>query len=167
MADRAIPVPSGTVHLSALGLNRYAAHFLRAEASSSPEEGFSPVPYYLCCHSIELSLKAFLLASSDTTNIEHLDELKKELKHGLGHDLEAAFRRAESQGIRNVVQLPNDVGSLLRTATEYYKTKGFEYFSVVDAVSGYRDLPSLDELRELASVLVEQVDPICWEASKR
>ena len=156
MADRVISVPSATAHISPLGFNRFAAHFLRAEASLNPERGFSPVPYYLCCRAIELSLKAFLLASGDT---------KEELKLELGHDLEAAFQRAESQGIRNLVQLSEDAGSLLRTATEYYKTKGFEYFSVVDAVSGYRDLPNLDELRGLASVLVEQIEPICWEAS--
>ena len=61
MADRIVSVPPALVHLSPLGFNRYAAHFLHAEASLSPEQGFSPVPYYLCCRSIELSLKAFLL----------------------------------------------------------------------------------------------------------
>jgi len=50
------------LHINPLGFHRYASEFLRAAQDFRMNDGFSPVPYYLVCRSIELALKAFLLA---------------------------------------------------------------------------------------------------------
>jgi hypothetical protein len=39
------------------GFQRYAQEFMYAERTFEATDNFSPVPYYLLCRSIELSLK--------------------------------------------------------------------------------------------------------------
>lgn len=83
------------MNLGPLGFHRYASDFLRAAASVEMMDGFNPVPYYLYCHSLELILKAFLLAKGVP-----LDDLKG---NSLGHDLIRILRRARSLGLDDFV----------------------------------------------------------------
>lgn len=60
--DVVVKVPTAVGHVGAIGLHRYANEFLGAAERFKPQDaGFTPVPYYLVCRSIELSLKSYLL----------------------------------------------------------------------------------------------------------
>lgn len=157
MADVVIKAPPMVLHISPLGFHHYAAEFLRASHGFQNKDSFSPVPYYLYCRSIELVLKAFLLAKGVS---------KKELKgRKLGHDLERVLEKACSMGLDEVVSISTQHREELKKANAYYASKGFEYFEVTRTVTGYRNLPALPILTDLASLLVAKVEPVCWQAS--
>ncbi len=58
----AIQLEPVTVRLAPSGYHHYAAEFLDAARHVPRRPGIAPVPYYLYCHSVELALKALLLA---------------------------------------------------------------------------------------------------------
>ena len=150
-------VEPGTAHLfiSPLGFHFYASEFLDAARAAKRPEHFSPVPYYLYCRSIELSLKAFLLCKGDL-----IDDLKKKLKH----DLEKIWNRACKLGIRDIVDLSQGQQDCLRQANRYYQKKGFEYFFLKKAISAYKDRPALDVLDSLTELLLLRLKQCCMEA---
>ena len=100
-------------------------------------------------------MKAFLLAKGVQ---------KKKLKKSLGHNLERLFSRAKAAGLAQAVALGPQWETQLKKANDYYSKKGFEYFMVVSAVKGYRNLPDIDVLDEMASALVEKLETVCLEA---
>lgn len=133
--------PTMHFNLSPVGFRRWARHFLACrDTFASPDPGFSPVPYFLNCRAIELELKARLLETAK----------QKEVKDKYGHDLE-----------RSYANLPVDQQTLthaevdvLKAASAVYKGKGFEYFGVVDAMTGYERFPDLAALDDLTIKLV-------------
>jgi hypothetical protein len=157
MGNVVIKVPPMVLHITPLGFHRYAAEYLRAALGFQGNGSFSPVPYYLFSRSIELALKAFLLAKGVP---------KKRLKErNLGHDLEKILKKTISIGLANVVSISPQHTEELRKANNYYTSKGFEYFEVVRTVTGYRNLPDLPVLSDLASLLVSKLEPICLQAT--
>jgi len=158
MSDVVIKVPPMVLHISPLGFHRYAVEFLKAAHAFQIQDGFSPVPYYLFCRSIELVLKAFLLAKG-------LPKQKLKEKRRLGHDLDKILEKAISMGLNQVVSIFTQHREELRKANNYYASKGFEYFEVIRAVTGYRNLPDLSVLSDLASLLVSKLEPVCLRAT--
>jgi len=157
MSDVVIKVPPIVLHISPLGFHRYAVEFLRAAQGSKINDGFSPVPYYLICRSIELAMKAFLLAKGVP---------KKRLKErNLGHDLEKVLEKAISMGLDEVVSISPQHKEELKKANNYYASKGFEYFEVIKAVMGYRNLPDIPVLSDFATLLVTKLEPVCLQAT--
>src|SRR3569833_3241482 len=76
-------------HVDGYWLRHYATDFLAAaQAFEAPENRFSPVKYYLVCHSIELSLKSFLFSAG----------FIKKHRQQLGRDGEKALIAAEENG---------------------------------------------------------------------
>lgn len=132
-----------TIHynLSPVGFRRWARHFLACrETFVSPDPGFSPVPYFLVCRAIELELKA-----------RHLETARqKEVKDRYGHDLERSYAHlpADQQ------TLTSDELDVLKAASAVYKGKGFEYFGLEDAMTGYQRFPDLASLDAIAQKLV-------------
>jgi hypothetical protein len=57
--DITITLPTITAWVGPIGFHRYASEFLRVARIASVEGEYSPVPYYLYGHSLELGLKAF------------------------------------------------------------------------------------------------------------
>jgi len=152
-----IKVPTMVLHISPLGFHRYASEFLRATKDFKINDGFSPVPYYLICRSLELALKAFLLAKGVP---------QKRLKErNLGHDLEKVLKKAISMGLDKVLSITPQHEEELKKANNYYASKGFEYFKVIRAMTGYRDLPDISVLSDLASLLVTKLESLCWKAT--
>ena len=151
-----IKVPTITVRISPLGFHSYAAQFLGASANSEARDGFSPVPYYLVSRSLELALKAYLLAKNVDVQV---------LKGELGHDLMKCLARAQSEGLEQSLSISATQKAELKKANSYYATKGFEYFQVTKAVTGYRDLPDLRTLRNLAGQLLDEIEDICLKAT--
>jgi hypothetical protein len=143
------------VNLSPFGFHRYAKEFMSADESFDAGDKFSPVPYYLVCRSIELSLKAFLLLR----NVE-----KDKLKQKIGHNLNKALRKAKELNIQEFLSIFSEDEENINKANKYYERKGFEYFFVVDAVTGYKDLPDLEMLRSLSTRLVNELYEPCLHA---
>jgi hypothetical protein len=151
-----IRVPPIHVNLSPLGFHYYAAQFLAVARSIESGPSFSPVPYYLYCRALELSLKAYLLAKGLS---------KKELKKkSLGHNLERILNRAEYYGLLSIVQVMDEERQELLKANNYYADKDFEYANVSKIVRGYPELPDMIILDRLAERLINELEPICLEA---
>ncbi len=144
-----IKIPTAKVKLSPYGFFRYGADFLKAgDAFKTEGEKFSPVPYYLYSRSIELFLKAFLLAN---------DVSKEKLKDKYRHNLEKILKGAKSFNIIGVVEITPEEEKEIAKANAYYASKGFEYFELKTAMKGYPNLPDLDILKELSSKLQENL----------
>jgi hypothetical protein len=146
----------GTYFISPYGFHRHGSEFVAAARAVDFESKFSPVPYYLYCHGIELLLKAFLLVRGVP---------KPYLKKKFGHNLEAALRQAEDLGLRAAVPIGARERAELLKANAYYMDKGFEYFDVGSAVTRYQDLPDLPTLDAVAGRLIDGLRQICLDAA--
>lgn len=81
----------GEINISPIGFHIYAVDFFNTARTLDVSTKFSPVPYYCYSRSIELVLKAFLLAKGVT-----ISELKQQ---PLGHDLEKVLNKAKELGL--------------------------------------------------------------------
>jgi hypothetical protein len=157
--DRPAPVVlqpgTATVRLTPLGFQEWARQFLQGANSVEATDTFSPVRYFLVCRSIELALKAFLLARGHD---------KKKLKT-LRHDLAKVLAFAGQNALDDVVALADDEKATVVAASGLYSSKRFEYFEVLDAVTGFRGSPDIDQLSAIAAKLVSGVERTCLDAS--
>lgn len=129
-------------------LRHYAGDFLAAAKDFKPPANrFSPVPYYLICHSIELSIKSFLFTAG----------FKKAERRKLNHDLEKALQAAENKGLSRHIQLTADERGLLSKANRLYPKKEFEYFESLETIYDPHDF-ELDALASLALKLFEAIE---------
>jgi hypothetical protein len=135
-----------------------AFEFWRAAKDLEVKGVFSPVHYFLYCRSIELSLKAFLLAKK--VPVSRLRDRK-----GVGHDLERALEEAELRGLCDIVEIPCEFREELRKANYFYvKKQGFEYADDYEVLMGFGNLqPSTEVLSEFASMLVTNLEKVCCE----
>jgi HEPN domain-containing protein len=138
----------------------YANDFLKA-AKGLKVTGSTHVLCFLYCKSIELALKAFLLAKDMPP-----DMLKDKGKKGIGHDLEIALGEAESRGLVGIVEIPYKYREELRKANYYYVVKGYEYFDNYELAMSIADSTSLKVLSELASILVTKLEKPIGESVK-
>ncbi|MBZ5589035.1 MAG: hypothetical protein LAO05_10780 [Acidobacteriia bacterium] len=156
----AIAAPVGVrADLTPLGFHHYSEQFLEAARTVRKYPGFSPVRYYLYCHSIELVLKAYLLAKGVSVT-----DLRSK---SLGHNLEGVVSRANKAGLASVASVTADEWVALLRANAYYQKKGFEYFQikqVVRTMSHTHTLPDLGVLDSLAERLGQLIRAICIEA---
>lgn len=128
--------------LTARGLLRYAWDYYKAfedlhEKHPDPVKMYE-VKYFLLCHSIELTMKAYL---------REIGYTRKQLLK-IGHDLELLIHTLYKEGVLI------DVPSMERTFSlnDYYKTKQFEY-----PQTGYKGLPSLDAMKSSTHLLLSMV----------
>jgi hypothetical protein len=105
----------------------------------SPDK-FSPVPYFLLCRAIELEIK-----SRHLTNVPQI-----QVKNNFGHDLAKAYKALTP----TEKTLTQDEETTLKTASDIYKRKGFEYFEPMSLLKGYQDFPDLMILNSIANKLV-------------
>jgi hypothetical protein len=148
-----IRVQPATVHISPFGFHRYAKEYFRAALAYEPADGFSPVRYYLVCHAIEVCLKAFLLGKG-------VPKTKLKNPNLLGHDLVKVLARSRACGLDTYRPLTADEEAELVRANAYYSKKGFEYFEVTKAATGYPDLPKLAVLEALCASLIERLETV-------
>jgi hypothetical protein len=131
--------------------------FLKAAGDFQMRGDSSPAHNFLCCKSIELSLKAFLLTKGVS-----MSKLKS--RKWVGHDLERALEEAELKGLLDVVEITCQWKEELTKANYYYKSKqGFEYADEEEVLMFGKELPSGKVLYELASTLVEKLRGVCSE----
>jgi hypothetical protein len=129
-------------------LRNYAGDFLNAAKDFSPPVNrFSPVPYYLVCHSIELSLKAFLFSAG----------FNKAARKALNHDLQRALSKAEINGLSAHIQISTADRNLVIKANRLYPKKEFEYFESLETIYDPHEF-ELDALTLFARRLFEAIE---------
>jgi len=152
-----ISIAGLTSRMGPVGLWVYADAYIRAVlALPALEVPYEPVRYYLACHSIELSLKAFLSLHGAT-----MLELSE---NAFGHNLEAIVVAADTKGLQSQVALADNHREEIRKAAVYYAGKVFEYPAVGEALSGYPGLPKFEVLCAAAELLVGALAQPCREA---
>lgn len=104
---------------------------------------------FLYCKSIELSLKAFLLAKGVAVGM-----LKSRKKTGIGHDMEKALREAESRGLGDFVEITRESREELRKANDSYVVKGLEYADNEEVMMNRGYFPDPKVLSKFARVLI-------------
>jgi hypothetical protein len=136
------------VHVDGHWLRRYATDFLSAaQTFEPPKNRFSPVPYYLICHSIELSLKAFLFSAG----------FKKKERKELSHNLEKALDEAEHKGLSTHLEITSNDREALKKANKLYSIKEFEYFEKLETIYDPHDF-DLDALASFAQRLLDAIE---------
>jgi HEPN domain-containing protein len=145
------------IHLRPFVFHALANDFLKA-AEGLQTKSDSPVHYFLYCRSIELSLKAFLLAKNVPVS-------KIRNPKWIGHDLERALEECELRGLPDIVEIRREYKEELRKGNHYYKSKqGFEYAEDYEVLMRFGGvMPRRKVLRELASTLVAKLDGVCFE----
>lgn len=117
-----------------LGMIRYAHEFMEAALAVDEKMGnkpgfeiVAPVPaLYLLGHSIELSLKAYLLSQGVT-----LRQVRS-----LNHDLHACMRKAKELGLLGHAKFSSPEEGALELLNGLYSTKQLEYI-----VTGAKQFP--------------------------
>ena len=145
------------VFISPMGFLVYSKDFYNARTSYNSENPFSPATYYLICRSIELSMKAYLLAKGVSR-----DELRK---RSLGHDLDKILKKAKELSLLSTVSITDAEQDHIAKANSWYARKGFEYFEIKNIVEGRSTLPDIQVLEQLARRLIEKLEPVCMAAS--
>ena len=139
------------------GTHRLAGEFLAAALTVQPvarseaaaiRQPVSLVGYYLVGHSVELSLKAFLLGRGMTVNALR--------RKPYGHDLVALVREARRRRLGNLSKLSRQDLAVVEALNECYNAKELEY-----AFTGARRLPHYSLAVALANTLLESIGPYC------
>jgi hypothetical protein len=133
------------------GFARYANEFLDAALIADKGMGgetsygqFAPVPVmFLIGHSIELSLKSYLLHRGDS-----VDDVKFNYGHNLMHALDAAVDKE----LNDHVMFDDIEIDALEILNDLYATKQLNYIQ-----AGYKNFPCFGPLESLAKKLLETV----------
>jgi hypothetical protein len=139
---------------TSLGTARYAYEFLEAALAVDDVVGhkdgyeiIAPIPVlYLVGHSIELSLKAFLL---------HKGVSLTELKRGYGHDLHSCMRKAKELQLNGIVEFNQQELGAFEILDKLYSSKQLEYI-----VTGAKQFPVFGPLQTFAVKLFNAIAPI-------
>jgi len=135
-------------HVDGYWLRHYATDFFAAyQAFEMPKNRFSPVPYFLICRSIELSLKSFLFSAG----------FKKKDRKKLNHDLEKALGAAEDNGLETYLKITSNDREALKKANKLYPKKEFEYFESLETIYDPHDF-DLAVLSSFAQRLLDTIE---------
>ena len=130
---------------------RYAKEFhdaaLAADDILGMKEGYeiiAPIPVlYLIGHSMELSLKAFLLHKSVS-----LRQLRTHFKHDIGR----CFNKAKELGLLGSVEFDSHELEAFSVLNELYSTKQLEYI-----VTGAKTFPIFGHIQSMSQKLIDSV----------
>jgi hypothetical protein len=136
-----------------LGMVRYSHEFMEAALAVDEKIGIrpgfeivAPIPaLYLVGHSIELSLKAYLLQQGVQLG---------ELRH-FGHNLHACLRKAKELGLLNHVQFSSQEEGAFEILDNLYSTKQLEYI-----VTGPKQFPVFGLIELFAAKLFNAISII-------
>jgi hypothetical protein len=113
--------------------------------SQSDIELYSPV-YFLLCHAIELSLKAFILASGGSER-----ELKQQ---DTRHHLNVLRDRARALGYQSANEKTDEVIEML---VPYHSNHSFRYRD-----PGYASFPIIADTIEVLTSMLDEISPLVW-----
>jgi hypothetical protein len=139
------------LNITPFGFHKYALDYLEIADKWTSKSGYSPVPYFLYCRSIELGLKAYLLA---------IGKNLKYVKGSVGHDLTLGLKNSRLNKLDEIVETTHIEQKEIELANKYYKTKGFEYFFVLNHITGLTELPKLNILKEYSYKLLRKIKPL-------
>ena len=139
------------IRISPFGFHKYAEDYYLAAKRWRNSEKYSPVPYFLYCRSIELELKAFLLAKGENVSW---------IKEKLGHNLVRALIKAKQYSLDDFVKTSLVEENQIDIANGYYNSKGFEYFFVPNHAEGLKKLPKLDVLQNYSEKLLKGIEEL-------
>jgi len=144
MVNYVVQLETGHYNLSPDLFRTYAVQYLQCHRAFKPDAKYSPVPYFLICRSIELSLKA-----------KHLEvKSRKDVKDKYGHNLAKLYDELPPE--QKKLEAP-EYDALLAASTIYdVPNKGFEYVSVYDAVTGLKSFPDVAVLEQIAERLLQK-----------
>jgi hypothetical protein len=135
-------------------LNFAEAYFQAAShLQTALEEGhlrlrFHMPVYYLYCHTMELTLKAFLLARGLS-----VDEIRS---RRLGHNLQGLWKECNAQGLKVQSAKAAALGQTIKLLNPFALRFDFRYLRV-----GMISLPPLEAVRGDAEHLIKLVRPHC------
>lgn len=136
------------------GFLHHAREFLAAaELVLTQTEEVSLPSYFLLGRSIELSLKAFLLACGMTRS--------QLMSRKFGHDLEALMAEAIKRGLENEVSIGDVEKGVLQLLNYDYLKKRFEY----RITGGTYHLPFIDVTEQITRKLANGLDKFCSRAN--
>lgn len=128
------------------GFIRHAREFLAAaELVLNQTEEVSLPSLFLFGHSIELSLKAFLLACGMTRN---------ELKKNFGHNLEALLDESIKRGLEKEISIEDVERGVLQLLNKEYQSKRLEYLDS----GGIYSMPVPHVIVQISRKLVNVLD---------
>jgi hypothetical protein len=108
-----------------------------------------PAPrYFLYCHAIELSLKAYILASGGNEA-----EVRK-----IKHDLGKAFSRASELGYRPSLDGTKEV---IENLDPYHQDYSFRYMRM-----GLKILPRFEDIDQVANSMLRDIEPMTLSNSR-
>ena len=113
--------------------------------SQSDVDMYSPL-YFLVCHGIELSLKAFILASGGSER-----ELKQQ---DTRHHLNVLRDRARALGYQPANEKTNEVIEML---APYHSNHSFRYRD-----PGYKSFPVIADTIEVLTSMLDEISPVVW-----
>lgn len=158
MTNYVLKVKPLHIKISHVGFISFSEKFFNAGKNIPiTKDEFNPVPYFLICKSIELSLKTYLICCGLT-----IKELRsKNFGHNLNKLLEESIKQKNS-----IIKLSELQKENLKKANVFYgnETKSFEYFNVGHAMCGFSKLanpfstnmPNLNMLTEVAENLIKK-----------
>ena len=137
-----------------IGLLRRAQEFFAAGdvVLRATGDKVSIPAYFLFGHSIELSLKAFLLAKG--VKIKVLKGRK------FGHDLSSLLGAAQERGLATVLRIKDREAGTIELLSYDYMAKRFEYH-----VTDTYYLPFIEVTRDVTENLAYRLEPFCQHAS--
>jgi hypothetical protein len=139
---------SRPTELVGMGFLTDAKAYLKA-ANALPRDDislFTPV-YFLLCHGIELSLKAFILASGGSER-----ELRKQ---DIRHQLDKLRDRARALGYQPANAKTDEVIEML---APYHANHSFRYRD-----PGYARWPVISDTVEVLTSMLDEVGPVLWK----
>lgn len=110
--------------------------------------------YYVVCHALELSMKAFLRARGYKADA---------LIHKFGHDLRKCLRKAQAKGFSTFVKLDAEETNAIIWISPQYRAKELEY--VVS--QGFKSLPEISHLVSALDKIMKGIRRECFEATVR
>jgi hypothetical protein len=136
---------------TSVGLVRYAQEFFDAAIAAddvlgmrSGYEIIAPIPVmYLVGHSIELSLKAYLLFMGVS-----LDDLKNKYRH----NLVKCYEEAQKYKLNDVILLTESDYKVLEVLNVLYSSKQLNYCEI-----GLKEFPVFGPLQELSTKLLQSI----------
>lgn len=143
------------IRVTPIGFHVRAREFLDAAKLLAADSGrFSFAAAFLACRSIELGLKAYLIARGDSP----------EDVRSIGHDLQKSLTDCYARGIDVVVSLTSAERDLILRVNSDYMGHNFAYFDLYTTVFARVD-PELHLLPIVAEKILEGIRQGCLDAS--
>lgn len=139
---------------NSMGLWTYAEDYFKAASAVEERFGSRPksITYFLYCRAIELVLKAYLRSR----------EIGLKPLMRLGHDLDALMDAADRENLKSLVTLNADQLDAIERINTDHVGKELEYI-----VTGYKQYPSIENLRSSAEALIRATTGVCIRGRER